>query len=117
METLRSNVRSVIETLGVTYRQLDHLRHLAILPPGQGSGSHYVLDADQIARLTIAAALYRSAGGRWTRMARAVITGPPPPASGWVVCRNDTVLYGATFADVLDGLPGGGVVAQFGQAE
>ena len=102
--------REVCDLTGLTYRQLDYFCRLMGWMPG--TGTRRLWNGDEVRLLTIAKTLaipYGEWGYRQTlfpRIARAVISGPAPPATGWVAYLADNVTYGATPAEALGPLVG-----------
>lgn len=101
----------VAAIVGLSYRQLDYLARTIDWTPG--SGGHRIWSAADIRRLTIAKAIDaaapgpgKSQRGSLPTIARAVLAGPPPPASGWAAYFRGLVDYGPTPTDAIGDLPG-----------
>jgi hypothetical protein len=98
---------------GLTYRQLNWLAIKLHWNPG--SGSRRLWSRRQVHQLRIAVVLNNAAAANDVqRFALAVINGPPPPATGWVVYQAGSISYGPSPAVALKGLDGG-IVARIPQ--
>ena len=102
--------REVCELTGLTYRQLDYLCRLIGWSPGTGVRRRWFpIDLRPLLIAQALATPYGEWGHHQTifpRIARAVISGPAPPATGWVAYLADNVTYGATPAEALGPLVG-----------
>lgn len=104
----------VCRELDISYRQLDYLRRLDLLPL-TGSGHPLEFSEEDVMRLAVAVALSRAGGERsWPRMAAACLAGPTPPPSGWVSLSVDGVLTYGTLDEVVEALAGAAIMAEFG---